>query len=191
MESQFISSQPGPLLGDINFDFPEGTHAVGRLDKHSEGLLLLTTNKKITRLLFQSDVPHKRTYLVQVKNKVSEENLRRLQSGVPIRIKGGTRYQTPPCDVRFADSPKELFPLPFPLYDYNDNTWLLITLTEGKYHQVRKMVAAVDHRCRRLIRLSIEDMELVDLQPGCIKEIKEDNFFTRLNLDKASITATV
>jgi 16S rRNA U516 pseudouridylate synthase RsuA-like enzyme len=52
MVSQFISSHNVRLLGDLDFDFPEGTHAIGRLDNHSEGLLLLTTNKKVTRLLF-------------------------------------------------------------------------------------------------------------------------------------------
>jgi len=71
MVSQFVSSHPVKLLGDLEFNFPEETHAIGRLDQNSEGLLLLTTNKKVTRLLFQGLVPHTRTYLVQVKNTVS------------------------------------------------------------------------------------------------------------------------
>ncbi|WP_261387849.1 hypothetical protein [Chitinophaga pinensis] len=62
MVSQFISPDKVRLLGDLDFDFPEGTHAVGRLDNNSEGLLLLTTNKKVTRLLFESEQPHKRAY---------------------------------------------------------------------------------------------------------------------------------
>ena len=70
MVSQFVSSHDVPLLNKLNFVFPEGTHAIGRLDQNSEGILLLTTNKKITKLLFQAVVPHLRTYLVQVKNKV-------------------------------------------------------------------------------------------------------------------------
>jgi 23S rRNA pseudouridine2457 synthase len=64
MVSQFVSTHEVRLLGDLDFHFPEGTHAVGRLDNLSEGLLILTTNKKVTRLLFQGEQPHKRTYLV-------------------------------------------------------------------------------------------------------------------------------
>ena len=71
MVSQFISSHTVRLLGEIDFDFPDGIHAIGRLDNHSEGLLILTTNKKVTRLLFGSKVPHYRTYRVLVLKKVS------------------------------------------------------------------------------------------------------------------------
>ena len=60
MVSQFVSPDDVNLLGDLDFNFPEGTHAIGRLDNHSEGLLILTTNKKVTRLLFQGLLPHKR-----------------------------------------------------------------------------------------------------------------------------------
>ncbi|HEU4470641.1 MAG TPA: pseudouridine synthase [Flavisolibacter sp.] len=187
MESQFISAYPGPLLGDLDFDFPEGTHAIGRLDKNSEGLLLLTTNKKITALLFHSKVPHKRNYLVQVRHEVSRESLEQLRTGVSIRIRGGYDYKTPSCDVQIVEPPHDLFPLPFESIDYYPTTWLLMTLTEGRYRQVRKMVAAVRHRCQRLIRISIEDMELGRLAPGKIREFGEEEFFTLLKLDKSSI----
>jgi 23S rRNA pseudouridine2457 synthase len=73
MVSQFVSPDDVGLLGDIAFDFPEGIHAIGRLDNLSEGLLILTTNRKVTKLLFQGEAPHKRTYLVRVKNVVSAE----------------------------------------------------------------------------------------------------------------------
>lgn len=180
MESQFISPHAGPLLGDLNFPFPTGTHAIGRLDKHSEGLLLLTTNKKITALLFEGPVPHKRTYLVQVKHKVSESSLAQLQSGVPIRISNEIYYTTPPCEVHIAEPSH--FPSPRSFPRYIESTWLSITITEGKFRQVRKMVAAVRHRCMRLIRTSIEDMELGSLQPGEIKEVDELTFFMQLKL---------
>jgi 23S rRNA pseudouridine2457 synthase len=180
MESQFISPHAGPLLGDLSFPFPKGTHAIGRLDKYSEGLLLLTTNKKITALLFESAVPHKRTYLVQVKHKVSEDSLAQLRSGVPIRITGEMHYITPPCEVSLAQPSPFSSPRPFP--HYIESTWLSITITEGKFRQVRKMVAAIRHRCMRLIRTSIEDMELGNLQPGMVKEVSESTFFSQLKL---------
>lgn len=184
MESQFISPYPGPLLGDLSFPFPEGTHAIGRLDKNSEGLLLLTTNKKITKLLFQSPVPHPRTYLVQVKYYVTEEKLTQLQNGVSIRVKGGGFYTTPPCLVEVVEPSSFQSPRPYP--DYVENTWLRITISEGKFRQVRKMVAAIGHRCLRLIRLSIEDMQLDNLQPGEVKEVSEEMFFNFLKLKLAN-----
>ena len=184
MVSQFVSSHEVNLLGNLNFNFPEGTHAVGRLDNHSEGLLILTTNKKVTRLLFLADTPHKRTYLVQVNNILSKENLRLLQTGINIRIKQGVHYTTPPCDVSIVENPELIYENANTLPLYGKHTWLLITLTEGKFHQVRKMMGAVHHRCKRLIRISIENLELGNLKPGCIKEIEEDNFFRLLNIAK-------
>jgi 23S rRNA pseudouridine2457 synthase len=191
MESQFKAHpQPLPgggesdarmLLGDVDFDFPEGIHAIGRLDKYSEGLLLLTTNKKITRLLFQGPVPHTRTYLVEVKHKMDEAGIERLRQGVSIRIKGGEYYTTPYCDVKFAE-PESRFPSPKNISPRQATTWLEIKLLEGKYHQVRKMVSAAGHRCLRLIRASIEDLDLGNMQPGEVKEISEKDFFEKLKL---------
>jgi len=182
MVSQFVSTHDVHLLGDIKFDFPKGTHAIGRLDNHSEGLLLLTTNQKITRLLFQGEIPHKRTYLVQVKNRVSEESLQRLRSGILIRIKGGTDYITAPCAVSIVEQPENLFSSGYELRADVPHTWLLVTLTEGKFHQVRKMVAAIHHRCKRLIRVSIEDILLADLKPGELREMGEADFFRNLKI---------
>jgi 23S rRNA pseudouridine2457 synthase len=188
MESQFKAhphpggqQAPAVLLGDLDFDFPEGIHAIGRLDKHSEGLLLLTTNKKITRLLFQGPVPHSRTYLVEVKHKMDDASLERLRQGVSIRIKGGEYYTTPYCDVKFAE-PETRFPSPRNISPLQATTWLEIKLLEGKYHQVRKMVSAAGHRCLRLIRTSIEDLDLGNIQPGEVKEISEKEFFEKLRI---------
>ena len=183
MVSQFISPDEVVLLGEIDFPFPEGTHAIGRLDNYSEGLLILTTNKKVTKLLFQGEKPHKRTYLVQVKHVVSQEALHKLQTGVTIQIKGGVDYTTSPTEVEIVDPPLNLFTRDHQLNNYQQHSWLLITLTEGKYHQVRKMVDAVRHRCVRLIRVSIEDILLGDLQPGCVREMEEKDFFEKLKIE--------
>lgn len=184
MVSQFVSPDKVGLLGDLNFDFPAGIHAIGRLDSHSEGLLILTTNKKITRLLFQGKIPHKRTYLVQVKNVVSNESLLQLKNGVSLCIKSNENYIAVPLDTEIVQEPQSLFKYAKGFYDDYPHTWLLITLTEGKFHQVRKMVKAISHRCLRLIRLSIEDLALGDLEPGCVREIEEGEFFARLKIDE-------
>ena len=182
MVSQFISSHSVGLLGDLDFKFPEGIHAVGRLDNHSEGLLILTTNKKITRLLFLGDSPHKRTYLVQVNNILSSQSLHLLQTGVKIRIKEGKNYTTPPCEVSIVDNPEKIYPFTINPLAHGPHTWLMITLTEGKFHQVRKMMGAIHHRCKRLIRISIEDLTLGALPPGGVQEIEEDIFFKLLKI---------
>ncbi|MEY2901723.1 MAG: hypothetical protein RLY89_829 [Bacteroidota bacterium] len=183
MVSQFVSSHDVRLLGQLDFDFPEGTHAIGRLDNHSEGLLLLTTNPKITRLLFQGKKPHGRTYLVQVKNKISQASIDQLCKGIEIEIKGGMSYTTSPCLVKQVERPSWLEPAAHEIPAKIPNSWLEITLTEGKFHQVRKMVAAVHHKCRRLVRTSIENLRLQPLSPGSVSEIPESDFFSLLQLE--------
>lgn len=188
MVSQFVSSHKVNLLGDLNYSFPQGTHAVGRLDSDSEGLLLLTTNKRITKLLFESQIPHKRTYLVQVRHTVTEETIQRLKTGVTIRIKGGGDYVTAPCEAAIVYDPGIFLQTAGPTNKYESSSWLLITLTEGKFRQVRKMVAAVKHQCLQLIRISIEDMTLQGLQPGEVREADEADFFSKLKLSDAGTT---
>lgn len=182
MVSQFVSPHKVGLLGDLNFDFPEGTHAIGRLDNHSEGLLIVTTNKKVTRLLFSGDVQHKRVYLVQVSKELTQQSLQSLQTGVSFRVEGGGYYKTPPCEVGIVKDPESIYPFAENSFKYGTHTWLLITLYEGKYRQVRKMIGAVHHRCKRLIRISIENLFLDNLPPGNVKEMEEKNFFEKLKI---------
>ncbi|WP_118975108.1 pseudouridine synthase [Taibaiella koreensis] len=181
MVSQFVSPDKVRLLGALDFDFPEGTHAIGRLDGHSEGLLLLTTDKRITRLLFESEQPHRRSYLVQVRRVVTPEKLEQLRNGVSIRIGEADYYTAKPKAVTLAAKP-EYLPELQPHYREVPHSWLLLTLTEGKFHQVRKMVAAIGHPCKRLIRVSIEDLELGELLPGQVRELDQATFFGKLKL---------
>ncbi len=182
MVSQFVSPDNVRMLGSINFDWPPGIHAIGRLDNNSEGLLIMTTNKRVTKLLFQGETPHWRTYLVQVKNVVSPESLHILRTGVPIIVQNNETYITPPCEVHIVEKPEGLFESGNRPKEYGAYSWLTISLTEGKFHQVRKMTEAVGHRVRRLIRISIEDLQLGDLQPGCVREIEEEQFFELLKI---------
>jgi 23S rRNA pseudouridine2457 synthase len=182
MVSQFVSTHDVPLLGSIDFNFPEGTHAIGRLDKDSEGLLLLTTDKRITRLLFMGSQPHLRVYLVQVRFEVSDQTVTALSNGIDISAPEGAVYRTSPCKVERIDKPEFLPPAAFPIHPNVESSWLSITLAEGKFHQVRKMVAAVNHKCIRLVRVSIEGIELGDLQPGQVRELDKDEFYRKLNI---------
>src|ERR1700749_2630137 len=123
MVSQFVSSHQVKLLGNLDFCFPEGIHAIGRLDNHSEGLLILTTNKKVTNLLFQGEVPHRRTYLVKVRQEVSIASLHQLRKGVSIRIKGGENWITTACEADIVQKPVDMFSHPYERKEYVPHTW--------------------------------------------------------------------
>ncbi|MDB5231101.1 MAG: pseudouridylate synthase, small subunit [Chitinophagaceae bacterium] len=183
MVSQFTSSHQVRLLGELDFHFPVQTHAIGRLDNDSEGLLILTTDKKITRLMYSGATHHHRSYLVLVKNKVSAETLERLQNGISIPVKDGHPYIAKPVSVEIVQSAKEIYAYATDPRESYPHTWLLITLTEGKFRQVKKMVMAVNHRCLRLIRVSIGNLTLDNMQPGEIKELDEKTLFERVGLD--------
>ena len=180
--SQFVSPHKVGLLGDLDFDFPGGTHAVGRLDLDSEGLLLLTTDKRVTRLLFLAEKPHVRSYLVMVQNEMTDETFQQLKEGIPIKIKEGEIYIAKPLSVRRVQDPEKLYPFAADHRNAYPHTWLLITLTEGKFRQVRKMVLAARHRCQRLVRLSISDLHLGALKPGEVKELAAEEFFSQLGI---------
>jgi 23S rRNA pseudouridine2457 synthase len=183
MVSQFISPDKVRLLGDLDYQFPEGTHAIGRLDNESEGLLILTTNKKITRMMYSGE-KHFRTYLVMVQNKVSPETLSLLQNGISIPIRGGEPYIAKPESVTIVPKATDVYIHAKDVREQYPHTWLLITLTEGKFRQVRKMVIAARHRCLRLIRVSIGNLVIGYMLPGEVKELSEENFFNSLGLKK-------
>lgn len=180
MVSQFVSSHEVGLLGQLDVDFPAGTHAVGRLDKDSEGLLILTTNKSITRKLFLARPAHLRTYLVMVQNEMSNQTLETLRNGISIKIKTGELYKAKPISIERVTNPIEVYPHAHDPRMAYPHTWLCITLAEGKYRQVRKMVLAARHRCLRLVRLSISQLELGTLAPGQVLEMDETAFLQKL-----------
>ena len=152
------------------------------MDNESEGLLLLTTNKKLTRLIYSSEKKHERSYLIMVQNKVSEQKLAQLQNGISIPVKGGESYIAKPVSVYIIKKPLEIYPFIDDIREEYPHTWLMITLTEGKFRQVRKMVMAIHHRCLRLIRISIGKLIMKNLAPGEVKEVDEDDFFRLIGI---------
>jgi 23S rRNA pseudouridine2457 synthase len=181
MLSQFVSPFPHRLLGDLNYPFPEGTHAIGRLDHASEGLILLSTDKSMTRRLLHPGRNHRRTYLVQVERKVAEGTLEKMMNGIEIPVKRRGNYLTMPCSVEYASLPASLH-WDDPMFNkWIEYTWLKFVLTEGKNRQIRKMCKLMRHSCTRLIRTSICDLELGDLPPGGVREIEQEELFRLLN----------
>lgn len=183
MISQFVSPYVQRKLGELVFDFPEGTNAVGRLDDDSEGLLILTTDKSLTKRLLHPDRKHKRSYIVQVEKKISEEALQKLRNGLEIIVKRKGLYTTLPCEVNAIEKPKNLPDRAHPFREELPQSWLEFVLTEGKNRQIRKMCAAVRHDCKRLIRTKIENLELGDMRPGDVREIEQKELFELLLLN--------
>ncbi len=184
MLSQFVSSHRKRLLGELNFPFPEGTAAVGRLDDNSEGLLLLTTDKKLSYSLLHPERKHRRVYVVQVEKIISTDNLERLKQGVFITTPREGQYLTQTCEVEIIDKPNWLPPHGHEFRQDLPQTWLRLTLTEGKFHQVRKMTAAVGHPTKRLIRTHIEELTIDGMRPGDVQEVQQDELFRKLGISR-------
>ena len=185
MLSQFVRIPKKRVLADLDFTFPEGTNALGRLDENSEGLLILSTEKQLVNLLLKPENLHKRVYWVQVHGKIKNEELKIIKEGVGIRMHKED-YITKPCTAKIIDTPPNLALRGHAVRDDIATTWVELILTEGKFHQVRKMTAAVGHQTMRLIRVAIEDVLLSDMKPGEVREIKREEIY-----DKLKIAATL
>lgn len=168
MLTQFTDSDGRPVLGDL-YSFEKDVYAVGRLDMDSEGLLLLTNDRKLNHYLLNPKNRHEREYLVQVEGTPKEDDLDRLRKGVVIEGR-----KTLPAKVRLLEAEPEV-PLRNPPIRERKNipvSWISISLIEGKNRQVRKMTASIGYPTLRLIRIRIEDILLGDMKPGEVREIK-------------------
>ncbi len=182
--SQFTAEQPEhKTLADLCQGIPKDVFPVGRLDKDSEGLLLLTSDSRINHRLLNPSFQHERTYLVQVEGIPDDAALSALQSGPAIKL-GKSRYKTLPCKVKLLteapDVPERVPPIR--VRKTVPDSWVALTLTEGKNRQVRKMCAAVGYPVLRLLRSSIEGLALGDMQLGELRQVSRDEFMKSLNL---------
>lgn len=143
-----------------SFGLPGGVYAAGRLDKDSEGLLLLTDDGPFKNELLHPENAHHRIYWAQVEGIPDKVAMRMLRQGPVI---GGRKSK--PCEARLMD-PEPAIPDRNPPIRYRENvpeTWVEIELTEGKNRQVRRMTAAVGHPTLRLIRVQIGKLNLWNL----------------------------
>lgn len=171
--SQFVTNvKKKKLLGELS-NFPEGTMAIGRLDEHSEGLLLLTTDGKMSEYVRSRKV--EKEYYAQVDGDITAEAIELLQQGVEIGFEG-IRYTTHPCKAFKLDTAPDFPPRSRKIRDdrHGPTSWVSITLTEGKNRQVRKMTAAAGFPTLRLVRVRIGNICLSDLPAGGVKEIQTE-----------------
>lgn len=166
--TQFTSSSGAQTLGDL---VPiSGIYPVGRLDRDSEGLLLLTDDGDLQHRLSDPRFHHPKTYWAQVEGVVTPTALERLRAGVELND-GWTR----PAKVRLIDPPPAVSPRDPPIrYRASIPTsWIELTITEGRNRQVRRMTAAVGYPTLRLIRVAIGPLVLGELAPGSWREIEK------------------
>ena len=192
MASYFIIYKPFGVLTQFSGegltlatlgDFPREVYPVGRLDKDSEGLLLITDDKVLNHHLLNPRFGHQRTYWVQVEGIPSPEALAKLRSGVTINV-DGKDYKTKPALAKILD-PAPVLPERNPPIRYRASipeTWIELTLIEGKNRQVRKMTASVGFPTLRLVRFSMEKINISGMQPGEILEMDEKSVYHQLGL---------
>ncbi len=173
MLSQFASNankqKRKRFLGELG-QFPAGTMPIGRLDEKSEGLLLLTTDGKLSNHINSSGI--EKEYYALVDGDISDDKILELQKGVEIGF-DGKKYQTKACKVyklnevpNFPERSKKIRDM-----RHGPISWVSITLTEGKFRQVRKMTSAVGFPTLRLVRVRVGDILLENLQVGDVNSI--------------------
>ena len=171
--SQFIYElkRKKKLLGEL-YNFPVGTMAIGRLDEDSEGLLLLTTDGKVSEIIRSKKVD--KEYYVQVDGVITPQAIEELQKGVEIGFDGG-KYITKPCKAFIVTEIPDFGPRAKKIRDerHGPTSWASITVNEGKFRQVRKMTAAVGFPTLRLVRVRIGNVYLQNLKAGEVLEVSD------------------
>ena len=180
--SQYTDESENKGLGSI-VSIPKGIYSVGRLDLDSEGLLILTNDKKLNQALLNPENEHKRTYHVEVEGIPSSSALKALNNGLCINI-NGKAYMTKKAEVSTLidyQLPERVPPVN--RVKHPQTSWIELILTEGKNRQVRKMTAKVGHPTLRLLRVAIENLTIHRLLPGQLKMISKSLLLKKLKLD--------
>ena len=183
MLSQFTEEDGHKGLGTLQ-KFPRDVYPVGRLDADSEGLLILTNDKRIVSFINNPESKMTKTYLAQVEGIPSDASLAKFKRGLDLNF-NGKPYKTAPAQVSIVKNPT--IPERNPPVNYSKSPthcWLEIKLTEGKNRQVRKMTAAIGHPTLRLIRTAVHNLSLELYEPGLVIEMKEKDFLIYVGYTK-------
>ena len=179
--SQFTQDVDGQITLSDYVDLPKDVYPVGRLDQDSEGLLLLSNDGKLKNDLLHPKSGHSKTYHAQVEGDITSEAIIQMQQGVEIGFKG-IKYMTKPCKVYKLSELPEFPERRKKIRDdrHGPTSWVSVTLTEGKFRQVRKMTSAVGFPTLRLVRVRIGTIHLRDFNAGEVRELSYDFFRTEL-----------
>lgn len=153
------------------YNFPKDVYPIGRLDLDSEGLLLLSNDKKLTDKLLNPKYKHEREYFVQVEGIPESSELKKLEEGMIIQNR-----KTLPAIVKLLPEDFKIEER-IPTIRFRKNiptSWLKIILSEGKNRQVRKMTAKIGYPTLRLIRTRICNIKLDDLKIGEVRELNKN-----------------
>tara|TARA_R110002051_G_scaffold81751_2_gene145951 strand:+ start:5637 stop:6221 length:585 start_codon:yes stop_codon:yes gene_type:complete len=153
------------------YEFPEGTMAVGRLDEKSEGLLLLTTDGKLSDTINRSGI--EKEYYAQVDGAITDSAIATMAAGVEIGF-NGRKYDTKPCVVERLDLAPEFPDRGKKIRDarHGPTPWVRLIIKEGKFRQVRKMTSAVGFPTLRLVRVRVGNITLDNLEYGSVEKLK-------------------
>jgi 23S rRNA pseudouridine2457 synthase len=165
--SQFTDEGTGHPTLKKYINVPD-VYAAGRLDRDSEGLLVLTNDGRLISRLTDPVRHVPKTYLVQVEGKISPDKLEAFAKGISLR-----GYTTLPCQVREIPEP-QLPPREKPITPHGPVGWLEIKLSEGKKRQIRHMTAGVGLFTLRIVRVAIGGLEVGRLHPGEFRELTRD-----------------
>jgi len=173
--SQFSPQESKATLKDF-FPVPTDVYPVGRLDFDSEGLLILTNDRRLNHRLLDPAFAHEREYWVQVEGTISPAALHQLETGVTISV-DNQPYTTRPAKASLInpDPPVPERHPPIRFRAQIPTTWISLTLTEGRNRQVRKMTAQTGFPTLRLIRYRIQKLSIEGMQPGEMREIRKED----------------
>ena len=165
--SQFTGGKEGAADTLAHLVDMPGVYPAGRLDKDSEGLLLLTDDGRLQARIAEPRYKLPKTYLAQVEGEAGEDALERLRRGVELKD-GPTR----PAQARRIDPP-DLWPRDPPVRYRKSvpDSWIELTITEGRNRQVRRMSAAVGLPTLRLVRWRVGEWTVAGLAPGEWREV--------------------
>jgi 23S rRNA pseudouridine2457 synthase len=173
--SQFSDEGMGHATLKQFIDVPN-VYAAGRLDRDSEGLLLLTDDGSLIKRLTDPKHHIEKTYWVMVEGDPAQDKLARLENGIQLKD-----YRTLPAKARLIPDPtrstgsgQALPPRPKPVTPHGPTAWIEIKLREGKKRQIRHMTAAVGLPTLRLIRVAIGGIRIGNLKPGKWRDLTPD-----------------